>query len=244
MQALNIYQKKQSSKTYYTLQKKLADFLVEIQNTSSGGGISGGIENNSSVTWKSTEHNIIAYVALRNFSRLNNLSFYVTQADKIMAFLASSTIWNENEKRFNAGENQDGIDYSEITDVQALGTLLLGNSYSSALTYAEEHLKLTDTYNSRPVTGFDFNYDPDTEDAVWLEGTFQMALAFYKSGNRSKGNYYYGQAAKTIQSDGSVLLAASEGSAGYFGTLHAWKAIAPTSWLIMYYRKFSPLKIY
>ena len=231
LQALNIYQKKQSSKAYYTVQKKLADFLVKFQD-SSDGGIKGG----NSVSWKSAEHNIIAYVALRNFGRLNNLSSYVTKADKIKTFLTGSTVWDG--ERFNQGKNET----ARVTDVQALGVLLLGSSYSSALTYAEKYLSLTDYYNSKSVTGFDFNSDLDT---VWLEGNLQMALAFYKSaGNTVKGDYYYDEAAKTIQSDGSVLLATTTGSASDWWTLQVWKAIAPTSWLIMYYSKFSPLTLY
>ncbi|HLD41054.1 MAG TPA: hypothetical protein VJA84_02635 [Candidatus Omnitrophota bacterium] len=230
LQALNIYQKKQSSKTYYTVQKKLAAFLVKFQDSSDG-----AIKGSNNDSWKSAEHNIMAYVALRNFGRLNNLSSYVTKADKVKAFLTGSSIWDG--ERFNQGKN----DTHRVTDVQALGTLLLGSSYSSALTYAEKYLKLTDYYNSKSVIGFDFNSDLDT---VWLEGNLQMALAFYKSGNTTTGDYYYDEAAKTIQSDGSVILATSTGSASDWWTLQVWRAIAPTSWLIMYYNKFSPLTLY
>lgn len=230
LQALNIYQKKQSSKAYYKFQKKLADFLVKFQD-SSDGAVKGG----DGLSWKSVEHNIAAYVALRNFGRINNLSSYVAKAEKIKTFLTGSTVWDG--ERFNRGKN----DTVSVTDVQALGALLLGSSYSSALTYAEEYLKLTDYYNSKSVTGFDFNSNLDT---VWLEGNLQMAMAFYKSGNTTQGDYYYDEAAKTIQSDGSVLLATSTGSASEYWTLQVWRAIAPTSWLIMYYNKFSPLTLY
>ena len=232
LQAFNIYQKSKSSKTYYSFQKKLADYIVSLQDSSDG-----GIKGTRNDTWKSTEHNLIAYAALKNFGKLNKQSSYSAKADKIMTFLTGSTIWDG--ERFNQGKN----DTARVTDVQALGTLLLGSSYSSALTYAEKYLKLTDYYNSKSVIGFDFNSDLDT---VWLEGNLQMALAFYKSGNTStsKGDYYYDEAAKTIQSDGSVLLATSTGSASDWWTLQVWRAIASTSWLIMYYSKFSPLILY
>jgi len=230
LQAFNIYQKSKSSKTYYNFQKKLADYLVSLQDSKDGG--MHGYRNDSG---KKTEHNIIAYVALRNFGRLNNLSSYVTKADKIKTFLTGSTVWDG--ERFSRGKN----DNARVTNVQALGTLLLGSSYSSALTYAEQYLGLTDYYNSESVIGFDFNSDLDT---VWLEGTIQMALALYASGDTIKGDYYYDEAAKTIQSDGSVLLATSTGSASDWWTLQVWRAIAPTSWLIMYYSKFSPLTLY
>lgn len=230
LQALNIYQKSRSTKQYYFSQKKLADFLLTLQDP-----IDGGLKGSSSDNWKSTEHNIIAYVALRNFGRLNNMPQYVTQAEKIKDFLTSSVIWNGT--RFNRG----AFDPARVLDVQALGVLLLGRDYSSALTWAENNLKLTGPFNSDTVTGFDFNYDLDT---VWLEGTIQMALAFYVSGDYEKAAYYFSEACKTIQNDGSVLLATNSGTASDSWRLEPYPAIAPTSWLIFYYFKFNPLILY
>lgn len=230
LQALNIYQKLRSDKTYYTTQKKLADFLLSLQDSSDG-----GIKGSKDDTWKSTEHNIIAYCAIRNFGRLNNMSSYTNSAEKIKTFLTGSSIWNG--ERFNRGKN----DSTKVVDVQALGVLLLGSSYSKALTWAEKNHKLSKTYNSQTVTGFDFDGNLDT---VWLEGTLQMALSFYKSSNTSNGDTYYNEALKTAQSDGSLILATNKGSASDYWTLQAWRAIAPTSWLIFYYLKFSPLVLY
>ena len=230
LQALNIYQKLRNDKTYYTVQKKLADFLLSLQDSSDG-----GIKGSKSDTWKSTEHNIIAYCAIRNFGRLNNVSSYTTSAEKIKTFLTGSSIWNG--ERFNRGKN----DSTKVVDVQASGVLLLGSSYSKALTWAEKNLKLSKTYNSQTVAGFDFDSNLDT---VWLEGTLQMALSFYKSNNTSNGDTYYNEALKTVQSDGSIILATNKGTAGDSWTLQAWRAIAPTSWLIFYNLKFSPLVLY
>lgn len=231
LQAFNIYQKSRSSPDYYKFQKKLADYLVSLQD-SRDGGIR---ETRYSSSGKRTEHNLIAYAALKNFGKLNDKSSYSSKADDIMTFLIGSSVWDG--ERFNRGKN----DTAKVTTAQALGALLMGSGYSSALTYAEKYLKLTDYYNSEAVTGFDFNGDLDT---VWLEGSLQMALAFYKSGDITNGDYYYDEAAKTIQSDGAVLLATSKGSASEWWTMEVWRAIAPTSWLIMYYNKFSPLTLF
>lgn len=234
LQAFNIYQKQRSSRIYYTMQKKLADFLVSLQDTSDG-----ALRCSKSEYWKSTESNIAAYVALKNFGRLNNLKTYSEKADKIKSFLLNK-MWNGTY--FYKGLTSSAVvDTEKVTDTQSLGVLLFGSSYSGALSWAESNLKVTDYYNSQAITGFDFNGDLDT---VWIEGTLQMALAYYKVNNSSKGNSYYNEAIKTAQSDGALLLATSEGSASEYWTLQAWKAIAPTSWLIMYYCKFSPLTLY
>lgn len=231
LQALNIHQKLKSNiKQYYFAQKKLADFLLTLQDP-----IDGGLRGSTDDYWKSTEHNIIAYVALKNFGRLNNLPEYVTKAENIRTFLASSVIWDGT--RFNQG----AFDPGRVVDVQALGVLLLGSEYSSALTWAEENLMVTRPFNAETVTGFDFNYDRDT---VWIEGTIQMALAFHSIGNSEKASYYFSEACKTLQNDGSLLLATNRGTASGWWTLMPYRAIAPISWLILYYYKFSPLILY
>lgn len=241
LQALNIYQKLRSSKIYYNTQKKLADFLLGLQN-SEDGGLRGGSKEDQ--YWKSTEHNIIAYAAIRNFGKLNKISSYVDKAKKIKAFLTSSSsnVWDG--QRFNQGKKADGnIDTGEVVDAQALGALLLGNNYSRALTWAENNLKVhSRPYNSLTVTGFKFNQDSD-KDTVWLEGTLQMALSFYKIKNTSNGDFYYNEAVKTIQSDGSVLLATDEWDNSPWPA-KVWRSIAPTAWLVMYCRKFNPLILY
>jgi hypothetical protein len=230
LQTLNIYQKLKSSTKYYVMQKRLANFLLTLQDP-----IDGGLRGCLNGYWKSTENNIIAYAALRNFGRLNYKFAYVSRAEKIKRFLKSPAVWDGI--RFFRGAN----DSTEVTDVQALGVLLLGPNYSSALTWAENKLKTTQPFNNGLVTGFDFNNDLDT---VWLEGTLQMALAFYKVNNSTQGNYYYNEACKTIQSDGSLLLATNRGTATEEWTLETWRAIAPSAWLIFYHFRFNPLIIY
>ncbi len=230
LQAMNIYQKLKASTQYFNYQKKFADYLISQQSPD------GGIRGSYFDDWRSTEHNLAAYVALRNFSRLNNLSSYLTKANKVKTFLRSSKIWNGNY--FNAGPNDAWL----YTDVQALGVLVLGAaSYSPALNYAENHLKLSRPFGSATVTGFDYNNDRDT---IWLEGTLQMSLAYYKSGNATLGNYYYNEAKKALSADGACLLATNPGTANTYWYLEPWRAIAPTAWVILCRYKFNPLVQY
>lgn len=234
LQALNIYQKLRSSKVYYNTQKKLADFLLDLQDSGDG-----AIMGSGSQDWKSTEHNLIAYAAIRNFGKLNKMSSYVDKAKKIKVFLTSSSVWDD--QRFNQGEHEDGsIDTGEVVDAQALGVLLLGNNYSRALTWAENNLKVSRPHNSLTVTGFKFKENLDT---VWLEGTLQMAISFYKIKDTHSGDFYYKEAVKTIQSDGSVLLATDEWEESPWPA-KVWRAIAPTCWLIFCQLKFNPLILY
>ena len=230
LQALNIYQKKRASNRYYETQKKLADFLLTLQDAQDG-----ALRGSSSDYWKSTEHNLVAYVALKNFGQLNHFSYYITQAKKIRTFLLSSQIWDG--ARFNQGANDNG----KVIDAQALGVLVFKKNYSSALSWAEANLKLSASFNGDTLTGFDFNDDRDT---IWLEGTLQAALAFYCVNNGAQGDYYYNEASKAIQNDGSVFLATNQGSASDWWILEQWRAIAPTSWLIFYCQKFNPLIVY
>jgi hypothetical protein len=76
-----------------------------------------------------------------------------------------------------------------------------------------------------------------------------MAFAFYKSSSALntfayKASYYYNEAGKTIQADGSLLLATQRGTATDSWILQPWRAMAPTSWYILYYNKFNPFTLY
>jgi tetratricopeptide (TPR) repeat protein len=230
LQALNTYQKLKSSNRYLDTQKQLADFLLTLQDPTDG-GLRGTVFD----CWKSAEHNIIAYVALTNFGRLNNLSRYTNKARKIKNFLLSQSIWNGT--RFNRGPN----DPARVIDAQSLGVLLFGGDYASALKWAQRNLQVSRTFGTKTVTGFDFD---DNLDTIWTEGTLQMALAFYRAGDLSKADYYYKEALKLVQNDGSELLATNIGTAGPDWTLEVWRAIAPTSWLIFFCLEFNPLVLY
>lgn len=241
LQAFNIYQKLRSSRIYYAAQEKLADFLFKLQDSNDGAlwGMHEDDRREPQDWFKSVEHNIAAYAALRNFGRLNKLPLYVDAAKRIKVFLKGPSVWDGT--RFNRGAD----DVTKVTDVQALGVLVLSRAaYASALGWAEDTLRLSKTYKPEQpdVIGFDFNDDLDT---VWLEGTLQMALAFYKSDNILKGDFYYNEALKTRQDDGAVIQATNTGTTGINNwLLRPWRAIAPTSWLIFYHLKFNPLILY
>ncbi|MDD2751996.1 MAG: hypothetical protein PHN59_02585 [Candidatus Omnitrophica bacterium] len=231
LQAFNVYQKTTGSREFYAYQKKLADCLLRVQDPRDG-----ALWGSAYDAWKSVEHNLVAYVALRNFGKLNGMGTYMVQAEKIKYFLQGPAAWNG--QRFNRGP----YDYTEVLDVQALGVLILGNRYLNALNWAEVNLQTAKQQGGTFISGFDFNDDLDT---IWFEGTLQMALAYsLKMQNPVIANFFYNQALTAVQSDGSLLLATNPGTASDDWILQPWRAVAPTCWLIFYSRKFNPVIIY
>ncbi|MDD5596281.1 MAG: hypothetical protein PHY94_08595, partial [Candidatus Omnitrophica bacterium] len=72
LQAFNIYQKNTGSREFFAYQKKLADYLLRLQDYKDG-----GLWGSCYDSWKSAEHNLVAYVAMRNFGKLNGLGTYM-----------------------------------------------------------------------------------------------------------------------------------------------------------------------
>jgi hypothetical protein len=275
LQALNIYQKfyqdlykvtadvyRLNNPVFYTMQLILADYLLTLQDDDP---TDGGIWVDAAKDRKSTEHNIIAYVALRNFGRLNGEGYktYITKAEMISNFITNRA-WNTSEKRFNRGQTEgtpDVPDKAKVVDAQALGVLLAASldrsrvitnyrsTYAPALDWAVTWFQTSVNFKKADNTykiiyGFDFNENKDT---IWLEGTLQMTLAFYYSG-RSDGainsTYYYNNAKETMQFDGSLPWATNKGDSGQGYDLEFWRAVASTAWLVFCDKKFNPLVLY
>jgi len=231
LQAFNIYQKNTGSREFFAYQKKIADSLLRLQDPRDN-----ALWGSCYDAWKSVEHNLIAYVALRNFGKLNGLGTYMIQAEKIKNFLQGTSVWNGT--RFNRGP----YDYTEVVDVQALGVLVFGSRFLNALNWAERNLQTTKPQAGVMIAGFDFNDDLDT---IWFEGTLQMALAYsLKMQNPVIGDFFYNQALTAVQPDGSLLCATNPGTASDDWILQPWRSAASTSWLIFYAKKFNPVIIY
>lgn len=217
LMAINLYYDATGDPKYDLLAADIADFILTHQDTD------GGLFGNASVTWKSVENNMAAYAAINNFGVLNNDQYYVDKAAEIKAFIINEC-WDGT--RFFVAEGNSDI----FTDVQALGTLILGADYSSGSTWVEGYTLNTDRYKGRKsVTGFDFNDDLDT---VWTEGTFQETLAFISVGDVTRYAFYKAEGEKLYQSSGAFLLASSRGSTGFEWILEKWQAVAPTAWYV------------
>ncbi|MDP2752917.1 MAG: hypothetical protein Q8P40_00765 [Nitrospirota bacterium] len=213
------------------------------------GGHTGGYEgwektsNNpqgqTKILWKSTEHNIDAYVAFTLLYELTGDSKWEERAFNAKNFVEA--MWNDVDKHFWTGTLEDGctINKSNIpVDIQAWALMALG-SYNSALKWAEDNCYT----ESDGFKGFDFNND---RDGVWAEGTAQMAVAYQVNKENSKSDFYITELGKiqtsATNNNGKGIVAASHDGVTtgfdweYFSRLH----VGATAWYIFAGMKYNP----
>lgn len=229
LQAMNLYYLQTADSRYNTLARGIADYVLSLQD------LDGGIFGLAGVTWKSTENNLGALSGIHNLGVLQNLPTYVDRANQIRNFLITEC-WDGT--RFLRGENDSII----VTDVQALGGMILGPAYKNGAYWVEGYTLTTKRYSGRKsVTGFDFNDDKDT---VWTEGTFQETMAFLVAGDTTKYSFYRTEAEKLFNSSsGAFWLASNTGTTGGWWILYKWQAVAPTSWYIYAYNQDNVLEL-
>jgi hypothetical protein len=228
LQALNLFSWRTSDHRYDGIARGIADFLLTLQDSADG-----GLFGRTGVAWKSTENNLVAYSALNNLALVQNLPAYVTRAAQIEDFLVRDC-WNG--AWFLTGKSDPTI----VTDVQALGTLVLGVGYSNGSFWVESYTKATQRYSGKKqVTGFDLNTDRDT---VWTEGTLQQALAFWLASDNARFGFYRTEAEKLRQSSAPSGRPATVAQPGLASSLKdgrrwrqrpgiCWSAIRTTFWV-------------
>ena len=245
LQAFNEYYAKTGGDTrYFAVSEQVANFLMSRQDSPNQGignrqvDGDGGLFGSDQATWKSTENNLAAYVALHNFAKITNnaalASLLQRAANDIRSFLLTEC-WDATEGRFLTGKNDDMVS----TDVNALGVMVFGYQYASALDFVENHTQHTMSYDNSYITGFDLNDDKDT---VWMEGTLQMSIAYAIASDNTKANASRRQAMKLQHpSSGAFLQANVEGTTGHAENFHPWQAVSPTAWFILATRNVNPL---
>jgi len=217
LQAMNLYFLKTADPRYNATAKTIADYILNLQDSD------GGIFGSKSVSWKSTENNLGALSAIHNLGKVQNLKPYVEKARLIRSFLTKEC-WDKT--RFLTGKNDPMI----VTDVQALGALVLGPLYKNGVYWIQKKTCTTKLCTDEiKMTGFDFDSDLDT---VWTEGTLQATLAFLSVGDKKNYQFYKTEAEKTLQPSGAFLLTTNRGTTGFSWTLERWQAVAPTAWYV------------
>jgi hypothetical protein len=218
LQAMNLFSWRTGDRRYDNVARGIADFLLTLQD-----GADGGLFGRPGVTWKSTENNLAAYSALANLALVQNLPAYGARAAQIGDFVVRDC-WDGT--RFLTGKNDPMI----VTDVQALGTQILGEGFSNGSFWVEPYTRATQRYSGKKkVTGFDLNNDRDT---VWTEGTLQQALAFWLAGDNSRFAFYRTESEKLLQSSGAFWAASNRGTTGFGEFFERWQAVAPTAWYL------------
>ncbi len=213
---------------YAEMRRTIAEWLVSLQDVD--GGIMSGFNQNGLMFWKSTEGNLDCYAALID---------YPVEREKIRSFL-STQMWIASEGRFRMGSTVA----ESALDTCSWGVAALGSDFSSALQYAESvflRSQISDA-TGKLIAGF---ADFAAENRIWLEGTGEMALAYYVDGQSQKAEWYLAELRKGMMAStrfpGTVGLAAhtndpawSTGSTTIFVPSQAWYLLG--AW------RFNPLQ--
>jgi cellulose synthase operon protein B len=191
---------------YDGLIQKLATWLRSLQDDD--GAIRYGVSTVPADT-KSTEHNLDVLAAFRAYAKLGfpDSADYVAPANRIEAWLRNE-MYNDTEDRFNVGKlPNDDPDRNKALDVYAFPPLVL-NDFETVLLSAVAEFQNTQpsSKTSIPITGFDFGdfvcdntiTGAGENDAVWFEGTAQMALAFKSTGNVETADFYLNEIRKGV----------------------------------------------
>ncbi len=238
MLAINYYTRKTGDTTYVNACQKAADWLITLQETNMAdaryGSIYGGLTDvGARETWTSTEHNYDAYSAFYYLGEILNNQYYKDKAQLVYNWLVNK-MWDNTAGRFYTGHN----DYSTYLDPQSWSIVAIGKTgpagqdFSRSISFAYNTMRLTRTYNSQTIEGFD--YDGTIAypgGGVWFEGTEQMALTYETLGDMTKANYFHSQTAKAQSANGGVLCAVGDGG-DYWPTNFQHNAVATTSWYI------------
>src|SRR5262245_40867165 len=131
LQAMNLFSWRTGDRRYDNAARGIADYLLSLQDASDG-----GVFGRSGVTWKSTENNLAAYSALANLALVQSLPAYSSRAAQIRDFVIRECL---NGTRFLTGKNDSMI----VTDVQALGTQIIGVGYSNGSFWVASYTNTT-----------------------------------------------------------------------------------------------------
>ncbi|MCS7228036.1 MAG: hypothetical protein NZ839_03620, partial [Endomicrobia bacterium] len=248
--ALMYYKHFTGSTEYDVMISSLANWLSSRQDTD--GGLKYGYDGANWLDWKSTEHNLTAYAVFQNYARMFNNNDYFTKANNIKNWL--NNMWISNEKRFRVGNTVPQID--KALDCYSLAICAFpAGDYNECINGVngqgvDYYFKCTQTsqLTGKQVTGYDFGgnsgSNPD-KDAVWLEGTAQMAVAYWIMGLISSHTYFIDQIEKAVVPMGEtaqgIPYATNNGTA-YGG----WRmdavnpCISSICWYLFAKNKFNP----
>jgi len=202
------------------------------------GGVNGGTDMNGAVIGKVTEGMIDAFNAVRGFDAFH---------EGILSFLEQER-WDATDQLL---VSWPGSNYYYALDNFSWGYCTFEGFPDSMLGEADRFLNTqTHVPTQQQVEGYCFDED---RDAVWLEGTSQMAIAYLKSGNAAKASTILQEVAKTLVNEEQwpgligIPYATNQGT-GYGGGL-LWDdvdlrpATAACCWFVMACREFDPMQL-
>lgn len=171
-----------------TSAKRAGEFIHQnFYDAQNGGYYYGFLNNGNKAKYKSTEHNIAAYIAFSHLFDLTDDPIWLLYASIAEDFL-KHTAWIPDEKRYACGVDEYGNLNTEslVSDVNLLAVLALGNypNYKLAIDYVSDTF-----YKKIGITeGIDFGFhkaylgSEKEPDGIWFEGTALLAAAYKVSG--------------------------------------------------------------
>lgn len=252
LMAINQYTYFSKDNRYMELAGKIADWLISLEAID-GGIIGGYYGNGEPMAWVSTEHNFDCYAAFRDMGILTGDEKYLKIAKDTKLWLENAG-WNAKEKRFDMGQGNPNY----ATDLSSWAVLSLGKKYGPTLDFAIEKSLTKKLYKVKnvEVEGFDFGSTYETshypdKDAVWLEGTGQMVLAFDRAGRMEEKNRFLAELDKTLtvspayKGAAGLPYATNTGTPAYGSWLMADKplCVSSTAWYIFAKKNFNPFSM-
>lgn len=255
MLALLDYYEKWGGEEYLTSVITLGNWIeTHTRDTRGAGGYTGGYEGWEptpiKLLWKSTEHNLDLYVALKRLCLITGDEIWCERAEHARNF--AEAMWNEEEGFYWTGTGEDGVTINKTVipldgQTWSLMAFSINGRTQRAIDYAEvNHDTIYNyTYSGGDVVleGFDFNTD---RDMPWPEGTGQMVVAYWLLEEDENALYFLNELrelqAKHPNGNSKGIVAAPDDGLTtgfnweYFARLH----VGATAWFIFAERKYNP----
>jgi hypothetical protein len=235
--ALNNYKERTGNTTYDSLAIEISNWLQNLQDTD-GGLFAGYSPDNTLMNYKVTEGNIDAFNAINGYSIFHS---------QLLTFLENDR-WDNADKNLVAWPGNPPYLYA--LDLHYLSYVMFNNYPISALTSAQRFLNTQTAANDSLITGYCFDED---KDAVWLEGTGQMALSFGIAGMHNEKAFYLNEMENVLIQSTTHQNAAGFPYASNLGTTYGsdilWNgadnkiAISGGAWYLFAKLDFNPFEI-
>lgn len=239
------YYEERGGERYLNCAQVLAEWIDENTFDIRGaGGFTGGYEGfgHDKVLWKSTEHNLDVYVAFKKLDSFCPGTKWESLAQHAKRFVEA--MWNDTNKFFWTGTDQDGITINKresVEDVQSWAKLVFNYDikYRDAVDWARKNCYV----ECDGFKGFDFNTD---KDGIWFEGTAHMCLAFQNSGKLDSADVYLDQlrnAQETANHNNKLGIVATchdSVTTGFNWLYHNRLHVGATAWYIFAEQQLNP----
>lgn len=235
--ALNNYHHLANNQKYQKLTDALTNWILSLQD--SDGGLWGGYDANGKKISKIAEGNMDAFNAIPGYTAFHQ---------KLLAHF-KTVRWDRRDKLLIAWVENPRYKYA--LDLHSWGYCLFEDYPLAILNKANRFLTTqTSTKTQKQITGYCFDED---RDAVWFEGTGQMAVAWTKAKKERKARKYLQEMEKNLIPSpgfaGAYALPYVSNPGTSYGGEELWSgadtnpAVAATVWYLFGMLRFDPLEL-